>query len=455
MHSFLFFQQGQPNMQRVLIVGGGFGGLSVARGLAHKKDFEITVLDERNYHLFQPLLYQVAMAVLSPAEIAAPIRGLLSSNPRASVHRERAVSIDLANQRVASEHHVHEYDYLILACGARHSYFGNEAWEEHAPGLKNLEQATEIRRRVLEAFEEAETEEDPALQQAWLTFVVVGGGPTGVELAGALGEISRHTLARDFRRIDPTHARIILIEASPRILAAFSEKLSHRAMRDLEGLGVEVWTDRHVTRIDGERVEIGEERIRAKTTLWAAGVQAPALNQTLGTELDRQGRAHVEPNLTLPGHPNVFVIGDQAHCPGPDGAPLPGVAPVALQQGRYVARSLGHQARGESSPDFRYRDKGRMATIGHSRAVAEIGKIRFTGRMAWWAWLLVHIYYLVGFKNRIFVLLQWAAAFVSFSRGARLIVGKKWRFYPETEGEAEGEAEPPPEAVNPGPRSND
>ena len=361
-------------------------------------------------------------------------------NPRASVHRERAVEVDLANQRVISEHDVHEYDYLVLACGVRHSYFGNENWERHAPGLKNLEQATEIRRRVLEAFEKAETEADPAHQQAWLTFVVVGGGPTGVELAGALSEISRHTLARDFRRIDPTQARVLLVEASPRILAAFSEKLSQRAIRDLESLGVEVWTGKHVTRIDGDSVEVGEERIPAKTTLWAAGVQAPALNQTLGVDLDRQGRARVEANLSLPGHPTAFVIGDQAHCPGPAGEPLPGVAPVALQQGRYLARCLAHHDRGQSYPAFRYRDKGRMATIGRSRAVAEIGKLRFTGRPAWWAWLSVHIYYLVGFKNRLFVLLQWTSAFVSFSRGARLIVGKKWRFYPEAD---EGKESPP------------
>jgi NADH dehydrogenase len=432
-------------MRKVVIVGGGFAGLSVARGLARERDVEITVLDERNYHLFQPLLYQVAMAVLSPAEIAAPIRGLLSRNSRTSVLREKATAVDLEERRVIAENASHEYDYLVLACGVRHCYFGNEHWESHAPGLKTLAQATEIRRRVLEAFEEAECESDPTRQKALLTFVVVGGGPTGVELAGAIGEISRHTLAKDFRRIDPGHARVILVEASPRILATFSEHLSNRAMRDLESLGVQVWTGSHVTRIDADGVEIGEERIQARTTLWAAGVQGPDLNKTLGAELDRQGRVLVRPDLSLPEHPEVFVIGDQAHTPGPDGNPLPGIAPVALQQGHYLAKHLSKAMRGGSSPDFTYRDKGRMATIGRSRAVAEIGSIRFAGRTAWWIWLLIHIYYLIGFKNRLFVMLQWAASFVSFRRGARLIVDKEWRFYndaSETEEPAAPQNEP-------------
>jgi len=430
-------------MPKVVIVGGGFAGLSLARGLAHERNIEITLLDERNYHLFQPLLYQVAMAVLSPAEIAAPIRSLLSRNPRASVRRERVVAVDLEKRRVVTEKGAHEYDYLVLACGVRHTYFGNEQWEEHAPGLKTVEQAIEIRRRVLEAFEEAETEPDSDLQKALLTFVVVGGGPTGVELAGAIGEISRQTLARDFRRIDPKHARILLIEAGPRILPSFSERLSSHAMRDLESLGVQVWTGSHVTEIDDDGVEIGTERITAKTVLWAAGVRGPDLNQTLGVELDRQGRVVVNPDLSIPEHPEVFVAGDQAHVAAGEGNPLPGIAPVALQQGHYLARRLRKTIRGAACPDFRYRDKGRMATIGRSRAVAEIASIRFAGRPAWWVWLLIHIYYLIGFKNRLFVMLQWAAAFVSFQRGARLIVGKNWQFYGDEARKETGLAENP------------
>jgi len=427
-------------MKKVLIVGGGFAGLSLARGLARESQLELTVLDERNHHLFQPLLYQVAMAMLSPADIAVPIRALLSRNPRASVLRERALSVNLEERCVLTAEERHEYDFLVLACGVRHSYFGSEQWEPHAPGLKTLEQATEIRRRVLEAFERAEAEPDPALRKSLLTFVVVGGGPTGVELAGAIGEISRHTLARDFRRIDPTHARIILVEASPRVLAAFSQRSSDKAMRDLEGLGVQVWTDCHVTNIDEHGVEVGDERIEARTALWAAGVRGPDLNATLGIELDRQGRVPVGPDLSIPGHPEVFVAGDQAHVADPNGNPLPGIAPVALQQGRYLAKRLRKIVRGQDCPDFAYRDKGRMATIGRARAVAEVGPIRFGGRLAWWVWLLVHIYYLIGFRNRLLVLLQWTTSFANFGRGARLIVGKRWQFYDKAGGDSDKEA---------------
>ncbi len=416
-------------MKRVVIVGGGFAGLNVARGLARDSNVEITLLDERNYHLFQPLLYQVAMAVLSPADIAAPIRALLSGNARTSVLREKAVSVDLKQRRVTTQKEIHDYDYLILACGVRHAYFGNESWERHAPGLKTIEQAVEIRRRVLEAFEEAETEHDPDLQKALLTFIVVGGGPTGVELAGALGEISRHTLARDFRRINPMQARVVLIEAAPRILSGFSDRSSRHAMRDLESLGVQVWTHSHVSQIDCDGVEIGEERIQAKTVLWAAGIRGPDLNTTLGVELDRQGRALVNPDLSLPGFPEAFVAGDQAHLAGSDGNPLAGIAPVAIQQGHYLAKRVRSAIRGAPYPDFVYRDKGRMATIGRSRAVAEIRALHFAGRSAWWVWLLVHIYYLIGFKNRLVVMLQWAGSFIRFSRGARLIVSKDWQFY--------------------------
>jgi NADH dehydrogenase len=421
-------------MHRIVIVGGGFAGLNAAQALGRDPRIEVTLLDRSNHHLFQPLLYQVAMAGLSPAEIAAPIRSLLSRHRNVRVLREEVVDVDLERRRVHTENGLHPYDRLILACGARHAYFGHEEWEPFAPGLKSLAQATEIRRRVLDAFEEAEKEEDPARQRRLLTFAIVGGGPTGVELAGAMGEMSRFTLARDFRRIDPKLARVILVEAGPRILPSFSEPSASRAVRDLESLGVQVWTSSPVTRIDSEGLEIGEERLACATVLWAAGVRAPALNQRLGCPLDEQGRAIVEPDLSLPGRPEVFVAGDQAHVVGEDAAPLPGVAPVALQQGRYLARQIRRELDDQPREPFRYRDKGQLATIGRSRAILEAGRLRLHGLPAWVAWLVVHIYYLVGFKNRLFVVFQWAWAYWTFRRGARLIVGKDWRFYASDDG---------------------
>ena len=413
---------------RIVIVGGGFAGLRTAKGLGGVDGVEVTLLDARNHHLFQPLLYQVAMAGLSPAEIAAPIRSILSGHRNIRVLHERVTEVDLAGRCVKTPSGAHPYDRLVLACGARHSYFGNDAWEPNAPGLKTLAQATEIRRRVLCAFEEAEKADDPTERRALLTFVVVGGGPTGVELAGAIGEMSRFTLARDFRNIDPTLARVILVEAGPRILPSFDQGLARRAVRDLESLGVQVWTEGLVTGVDDKGVDIGRERIASHTTLWAAGVEASPLNRQLGVELDRQGRVPVAPDLSLPGHPEVFVAGDQASVRGPDGDPLPGVAPVAMQQGAYLAKTLRAQAREVTSDaPFAYRDKGQMATIGRKRAVLESGRIRFGGFAAWVAWLVVHIYYLVGFKNRLFVVLQWAWAYLSFRRGARLIVDREWR----------------------------
>jgi NADH dehydrogenase len=417
---------------KVVIIGGGFAGLNAAKGLGNVKGAEVTLLDERNHHLFQPLLYQVAMAGLSPAEISAPIRGLLSRYQNIRVLRERVTSVETQHQQVRTQDGVYPYDYLVLASGARHSYFGHNDWEEHAPGLKTLEQATEIRRRVLTAFEEAEKEEDPATQRALLTFAIVGGGPTGVELAGAIGEMSRYTLARDFRRIDPKLARVVLIEAGPRILPSFAESLASRAVRDLESMGVQVWTQSPVTEIDEKGVEVGPERLESRTVLWAAGVQPSPLDLDVEPPVDRQGRLIVEPDLSLPGCPNVFAAGDMTHTPGPDGAPLPGMAPVALQQGVYLARRIRAEIRGHSeSAPFRYRDKGQMATIGRRRAVLQAGRIRLGGLVAWFAWLMVHIYYLVGFKNRLFVVLQWAWAYLTFRRGARLIVGRRWRFYPD------------------------
>jgi NADH dehydrogenase len=414
-----------------VIVGGGFAGLAAARGLARERSVDVTLIDRRNHHLFQPLLYQVAMAGLSPAEIAAPIRALLRGARNVRVRQEEAVGADLARRvletRADGRSYEHAYDYLILACGAGHAYFGRDEWEEFAPGLKTLAQATEIRRRVLSAYESAEIESDAARQRALLTFVVVGGGPTGVELAGALGEMSRFTLARDFRNIDPALARVILIEAGPRILPSFPEPLARRAMRDLESLGVTVWTSSPVTRVDATGVEVGRERVETATTLWAAGVEASPLGKALGLATDRIGRVRVGADLALPDHPDVFVLGDQAHVLGPTGAPLPGLAPVAMQQGRFVARTIRDEMRGRPRGRFAYRDRGQMATIGRSRAICDTGRLQFGGFAAWLFWLCVHIYFLVGFKNRLFVVIQWAWAYLSYGRGARLIVSREWR----------------------------
>ncbi|WAS92665.1 NAD(P)/FAD-dependent oxidoreductase [Nannocystis punicea] len=413
--------------KRVIIVGGGFGGLRVARGLAGVDDVEITLLDRRNHHLFQPLLYQVAMAGLSPAEIAVPIRTVFSRQSNCRVILETATGIDFANKKLKTAGLGElDYDWLVLACGSRHSYFGHIEWEDYAPGLKSLEEATEIRRRVLTAFELAEKETDPAKQRRLLTFVVIGGGPTGVELAGALGEISRFTLSRDFRRIDPERARVILIEAGPRILPTFAEKLSDKATRDLEQLGVTVWTNSMVTNVTGDGVVLGGESVHAATVLWAAGVAPPELNRGLGVELDRQGRVIVEKDCSIPGHRDVFVIGDQAHIEEEPGKPLPGLAPVAIQQGKHIARNIQLELKGKAREPFHYVDKGQMATIGRRRAIAQFAGMEIAGFFAWLAWLLVHVYYLIGFKNRLQVMWEWTWSYLKFRRGARLIVNKEW-----------------------------
>ena len=416
-------------MKRVVIVGGGFAGLNAALALGREPEVEVTLLDRRNHHLFQPLLYQVATAGLSPADIATPIRSLLSRFPNTRVLRSEVRDVDLAGRKLATDAGSIEYDYLVLACGSRHAYFGHEEWEPFAPGLKTIEQATEIRRRVLDAFEEAEKETDRARQRALLTFAIVGGGPTGVELAGAIGEMSRFTLARDFRRIDPKLARIMLIEAAPRILPAFDPELASRAVRDLEALGVQVWTSSAVTKIDARGLEIGAERIEADTVLWAAGVRTEDLSRRLGVTLAAGGRVPVTADLSLPGHPEVFVAGDQAQAKDAGGRDLPALAPVALQQGRFVARQIRGELRGRAREAFRYVDRGALATIGRSRAVGEVFGWRVRGPLAWVVWLFVHIYYLVGFRNRALVVLQWAWSYFRFRRGARLIVGKEWRFY--------------------------
>ncbi|HEY7033320.1 MAG TPA: NAD(P)/FAD-dependent oxidoreductase [Thermomicrobiales bacterium] len=404
----------------VVVIGGGFGGLNAARALA-RAPVRVTVVDRRNHHLFQPLLYQVATASLSPADIASPIRGILRKQDNASVLLAEVTAIDLARKEVVLDEERLAYDYLILAAGAGHSYFGHDDWEKLAPGLKSLEDALEIRRRILQAFEDAERVNDETQRDRLMTFVVVGGGPTGVELAGALGEISRYTLARDFEHIDPTWAKIYLLEAGPRILPTFPEKLARKAVTDLNRLGVRVRTGALVTRVDDEGVMLGQERIRACTVLWAAGVKASPLGSLLGVALDRAGRVPVEPDLTLPGHPEVYVVGDLAALAGTDGKPLPGVAQVAIQQGRSASANVLRTIRGESRQPFHYRDYGTMATIGRNRAIADIHGYKLWGFPAWVAWLFIHIMYLIGFRNRLVVLVQWAWAYFTFQRGARLI----------------------------------
>ncbi|PYN73440.1 MAG: FAD-dependent oxidoreductase [Candidatus Rokuibacteriota bacterium] len=406
----------------LVIVGGGFGGLYAARALAGRP-VRLTLLDRRNHHLFQPLLYQVATAVLNPSDIAVPLRSILRGASNVTVFLANVERVDLAGRRVVLDRGEIAYDALILAAGASHSYFGHDDWELLAPGLKTLEDALEIRRRVLLAYEAAERERDGAEQEALLTFVVVGGGPTGVELAGALGEISRQTITRDFRLIDPSRARIVLVEGAPRILTAFPESLSRAAQDALQRIGVEVRTGVTVTRVTTDAVWLGGEQIRARTVLWAAGVAAAPLARTLGTPLDRSGRVLVEPDLSIPGHPEAFAIGDVCAFLHQTGAPLPGVAPVAIQQGRAAADNVLRRVGGQPTRPFRYRDKGSMATIGRAAAVAVVGRFKLSGLVAWLAWLLVHIMFLIGFRNRLLVLFEWAWAYVTWHRGARLITG--------------------------------
>jgi NADH dehydrogenase len=421
----------ESQRKRVIIVGGGFAGLNAAKILGKRSaELEVVVIDRRNHHLFQPLLYQVAMAGLSPADIAAPIRNLLSKYSNTTVIQGEVERIDVVARKVIGDFGEREYDYLILAAGAQHAYFGHEEWEPFAPGLKTVEQATEIRRRVLTVFEQAEARPRDSQERKWLlTFVIVGAGPTGVELAGAIAEMSRTTLARDFRNIDPKLTRVILIEAGSRILAQFGPEMADRARADLESLGVQIWTDSRVTQIDARGVEIGEERVEAATVLWAAGVQAAPVAASLGVERDRSGRVHVGPDLALPSHPEVFVAGDLAWAEDEQGKPYPGLAPVAMQQGRWIARTIVGELAGAPRGRFHYRDKGQMATIGRRRAVLEKGRLHFGGFLAWCAWLLVHIYYLTGFRNRVIVLIQWAWSYLTFARGARLIISKNWRMY--------------------------
>jgi NADH dehydrogenase len=411
------------SLPHVVIVGGGFGGLQAARALA-RAPVRVTLVDRRNHHLFQPLLYQVATAALNPADIAAPIRRVLRRQRNARVILGTVRAVEPAERKVLLEDGGEiAYDRLVLATGATHSYFGHDEWAAAAPGLKTIEDALEIRRRVLLAFEAAEREDDPERRRAFLTFVVVGGGPTGVELAGALAEVARHALARDFRRIDPRAARIVLVEAADRLLGAFPPQLSESARRQLERLGVTVRLGAKVTAIDRAGVSLGEERLAARTVLWAAGVAASPLARSLGAPLDRAGRVKVRPDLTVPGHEEIFVIGDLAALEQ-EGKLIPGVAPAAIQEGEHAARNILRALRGEPLAPFRYRDKGSLATIGRAAAVAEIGRFELTGVLAWLAWLAIHIFFLIGFRNRAIVLFQWAWAYLTYDRGARLITGE-------------------------------
>lgn len=410
------------SLPHIVIIGGGFGGLAAARVLGGAP-VRITLVDRRNHHLFQPLLYQVATAALNPGDIASPIRRILRRQANVEVILGEAESIDPSAHKVILRDGEIAYDYLIIASGATHSYFGHEAWERDAPGLKTVEDALEIRRRVLVAYEAAEREPDVEIMREWMTFAIVGAGPTGTELAGALAEISRHVLARDFRRIDSKRARIILIEGTPRVLPSMTTESSNSARRQLERLGVEVMTSTQVTGIDDRSVTHAGGRIPTRTVIWAAGVAASPLGKSLGAPLDRAGRVIVNPDLSVPGAPDVFVIGDLASILKPDGKPVPGLAPAAMHEGRHAARNVMHAVAGEPFEPFHYIDKGTLATIGRGAAVAEIGRLRLGGFIAWIAWLFIHIFYLIGFRNRFIVLSEWAWVYLRNESGARLITG--------------------------------
>jgi NADH dehydrogenase len=407
---------------RVVIVGGGFAGLSAAKGLRNAP-VDVTVVDRHNYHLFQPLLYQVATAALSPGDIASPIRSILCSQANTTVMLAKVCGIDLARNEVVLSDRRLPFDYLVLATGARHAYFGHDEWEAHAPGLKKIEDATYLRRKILLAFEHAESEADPEERRRLLTFVVIGGGPTGVEMAGAIVELARKALAADFRNIDPRLARVVLVEAGPRLLPAFHEQLSEKARRSLEALGVEVRLGAMVTGCDAGGVVMGEARIESRTIVWGAGVRASPAGKWLRAETDRAGRVKVEPDLSVPGHPNIFVAGDTAHVLDMDGNLLPGVAPVAKQEGMYLARLIKARVARREHPPFRYRNPGALATIGRKSAVVEMGRLRLSGFIGWLLWGLAHIYFLIGFRNRLVVAMNWLWNYLTFQRGTRLITG--------------------------------
>jgi NADH dehydrogenase len=407
---------------RVVIVGAGFGGLTAARRIA-RLPVQVTVVDRKNHHTFQPLLYQVATAGLSPGEIAAPIRWILRAHSNVEVLLEEVVDFNLEQKKVITKDQTLDYDYLVIASGATHAYFGHQEWEPLAPGLKTIEDALEIRRRVLLAFELAERQAATGQGAMALNFVVIGGGPTGVELAGTLAEIARNVLKHEFRTIRPEQTRVLLIEGTPRVLGTYSEELSQKAKEQLEHLGVEVQTSALVTRVEPGAIWVGEKRIPAQVILWAAGVAASPLGRRLGVPTDRAGRVFVQPDLSIPAHPEVFVIGDLAALVDESGKMLPGVAPVAIQQGEYVARMIGRDLEHQPRRNFHYHDKGSLATIGRAAGVAQFPKFSLSGYFAWLAWLFIHIFFLIGFRNRLIVMIQWAWSYLTYERGARLITG--------------------------------
>jgi NADH:ubiquinone reductase (H+-translocating) len=415
--------------KKVIIVGGGFGGLAAAKALSKLDSLEILLIDRRNFHLFQPLLYQIAMAGLNPADISVALRSIFKNKKNVKIILAEVDQIDCFRKSIHFDQRTEAYDYLILSCGVKHSYFGKNHWEELAPGLKNIEQATEIRRRILTAFELAEKTNDPKEQEKYLRFVVVGGGPTGVELAGAIMEMATQTLKRNFQNADLSKTRVILVEAGSRILAGFPEVLSHKAHQTLTKLGVEIFTNTRADELSEHGLKIGNQFVTAKTILWAAGVRASSLTDQLPGEKDSQGKIFVNSDTSLPGFPEVFIIGDQAAFKNSEGKTLPGIAPVAMQQGQFLKKVIQADRDKKPRPNFEYKDKGMMATIGRSKAVAHIFGYNFSGIFAWLAWVFIHVLYLMSFKSRFFVLLQWAWAYFTFGRGARLITYKTWRFY--------------------------
>ncbi len=411
-------------LPHVLILGGGFGGLWATRALA-TADVRITLIDRTNHHLFQPLLYQVATAGLSAPDIAAPLRHILRKQKNATVLLGEVAAIHPAIKKISLEQGEIQYDYLIVATGASHAYFGHDEWATHAPGLKTLEDAFLIRERILNAFEAAEREDDPALREQWLNFVVVGGGPTGVELAGTLAEIARHTLPQEFRRCNPRSAQIHLLEAGPRVLAAMPETLSASARQQLEKLGVIVHTSDAVTNIDEHGVTLAHSQIKSRTVLWAAGVAASSLGKQLGAPMDRAGRVKVQADLSMESHPEIFVVGDLASVPQANGQPVPGTAPAAKQMGAHAAAMIRARLSNKATTNFHYRDYGNLATIGRMAAVVDLGKLKFSGFFAWWFWLVAHLFFLIGFRNRLVVLMDWAWSYWTYQRNARIISSNK------------------------------
>jgi NADH:ubiquinone reductase (H+-translocating) len=406
-----------------LILGGGFAGLSAARAL-RCAPVHVRIIDRQNHHLFQPLLYQVASAGLNPSDIASPIRQILRNQKNVEVTLAEVQAIDAGRRRVVLADGEAHYDWLVVCTGATHSYFGRDDWAPFAPGLKDLNDALEIRRRILLAFEAAEREEDPSTRKVALTFVIAGAGPTGVELAGAVAEIARHTLVREFRRFDPRSARVVLVEAGSKVLSAYEAPLNERARAQLEGLGVEVRLGSPVTGVDRQGVSLGSDRIEARTVLWACGVAGSPLAKTLGVPLDKAGRVLVDEALRAPGRPEIFVAGDLCAVYGKDGKPVPAVAPAAMQQGKCAALNIIQALEGKPVKPFRYHDKGSLATIGRAAAVAQLGKIKLSGWIAWIAWAFIHIFFLIGFRNRLIVMFQWAWAYITYDRGVRLITGR-------------------------------